>query len=209
MGAYNRTNGEPCCGSRRLLSDILRNEWGFDGHVVSDCWAIKDFHEHHGVTANPIESVSLAMNNGCDLNCGSLFLYLEQAVSQILFIYSCVKAVALILRTTMYRKMFGTCCRLQIILIVSLQSHNIAYTKSACQIGIFSKCLMPSSPSRIAENIDIWRPESQSFVNILVVPLLLHCKLCPCLCGYCIFKMKFGKNTIWRYTQNGIGSEQK
>ncbi|MCX4297357.1 MAG: glycoside hydrolase family 3 C-terminal domain-containing protein [Lachnospiraceae bacterium] len=82
MGAYNRTNGEPCCGSRRLLSDILRNEWGFDGHVVSDCWAIKDFHEHHGVTANPIESVSLAMNNGCDLNCGSLFLYLEQAVQE-------------------------------------------------------------------------------------------------------------------------------
>ena len=82
MGAYNRTNGEPCCGSRHLLKDILRGEWGFDGHVTSDCWAIRDFHEQHGVTANPIESVSLAMNNGCDLNCGSLFLYLEQAVQE-------------------------------------------------------------------------------------------------------------------------------
>ena len=80
MGAYNRTNGEPCCGSRHLLIDILRKEWGFDGHVTSDCGAIKDFYEHHGVTSNPVESVSLAMNNGCDLNCGSLFLYLEQAV---------------------------------------------------------------------------------------------------------------------------------
>ena len=45
MGAYNRTNGEPCCGSKTLLTDILRNTWKFDGHVVSDCWAIKDFHQ--------------------------------------------------------------------------------------------------------------------------------------------------------------------
>lgn len=82
MGAYNRTNGEPCCGSRRLLKEILRQEWGFEGHVTSDCWAIKDFHEQHGVTATPVESVSLAMNNGCDLNCGSLFLYLKQAVEE-------------------------------------------------------------------------------------------------------------------------------
>ena len=82
MGAYNRTNGEPCCGSGRLLRDILRKEWGFEGHVTSDCWAIKDFHEQHCVTATPVESVSLAMNNGCDLNCGSLFLYLEQAVKE-------------------------------------------------------------------------------------------------------------------------------
>ena len=50
MGAYNRTNGEPCCGSKTLLKDILRDEWGFDGHVVSDCWAIKDFHMNHKVT---------------------------------------------------------------------------------------------------------------------------------------------------------------
>lgn len=82
MGAYNRTNGEPCCGSRYLLQEILRREWGFDGHVTSDCWAIKDFHEQHCVTSSPVESVSLAMNNGCDLNCGSLFLYLEQAVKE-------------------------------------------------------------------------------------------------------------------------------
>lgn len=82
MGAYNRTNGEPCCGSKHLLQEILRGEWGFDGHVTSDCWAIKDFHENHGVTSTAVESVALAMNNGCDLNCGSLFLYLEQAVEE-------------------------------------------------------------------------------------------------------------------------------
>ncbi len=82
MGAYNRTNGEPCCGSRTLLQDILRREWGFTGHVTSDCWAIKDFHQGHHVTDTPVESVALAMNNGCDLNCGSLFLYLKQAVEE-------------------------------------------------------------------------------------------------------------------------------
>lgn len=82
MGAYNRTNGEPCCGSRTLLTDTLRKEWGFQGHVVSDCWAIKDFHEGHHVTDTPVESVALAMNNGCDLNCGNLFHYLKQAVEE-------------------------------------------------------------------------------------------------------------------------------
>ena len=82
MGAYNRTNGEPCCGSPTLLQDILRKEWGFTGHVTSDCWAIRDFHQGHQVTDTPVESVSLAMNNGCDLNCGSLFRYLKQAVEE-------------------------------------------------------------------------------------------------------------------------------
>lgn len=82
MGAYNRTNGEPCCGSKWLLTDILRDEWGFEGHVTSDCWAIKDFHEGHQVTDSALESVALAMNSGCDLNCGVLFTYLTQAVKE-------------------------------------------------------------------------------------------------------------------------------
>ena len=80
MGAYNRTNGEPCCGSRTLLKEILRDEWEFEGHVTSDCWAIKDFHEGHMVTSTPVESVALAMNNGCDLNCGNMFGNLLYAV---------------------------------------------------------------------------------------------------------------------------------
>lgn len=80
MGAYNRTNDEPCCGSRRLLEDILRGEWEFKGHVTSDCWAIKDFHEFHMVTSTPVESVALAMNRGCDLNCGNIYGNLLKAV---------------------------------------------------------------------------------------------------------------------------------
>lgn len=82
MGAYNRTNDEPCCGSQLLLVDILREKWGFDGHVTSDCWAIKDFHEFHMVTKNQVESVALAMNKGCDLNCGNMYVHLLQAVKE-------------------------------------------------------------------------------------------------------------------------------
>lgn len=80
MGAYNRTNDEPCCGSHRLLEEILRGEWEFKGHVTSDCWAIKDFHEFHMVTSTPVESVALAMNRGCDLNCGNIYGNLLKAV---------------------------------------------------------------------------------------------------------------------------------
>lgn len=80
MGAYNRTNGEPCCGSHTLLIDILRKEFGFKGHVVSDCFAVRDFHEHHKVTSTPEESAAMAMNNGCDLNCGHMFLHLLDAL---------------------------------------------------------------------------------------------------------------------------------
>ena len=73
MGAYNRTLDEPCCGSYFLLKEILRDNWGFKGHVVSDCWAIRDFHETHKVTASPEESAALALNAGCDLNCGCTY----------------------------------------------------------------------------------------------------------------------------------------
>ncbi len=80
MGAYNRVNGEPACGSARLLTKLLRERWGFDGHVTSDCWAIRDFHEGHGVTATMEESAALALRAGCDLNCGNAYLHLLSAV---------------------------------------------------------------------------------------------------------------------------------
>lgn len=82
MGAYNRVNGEPACGSPTLLVDILRGQWGFDGHVVSDCWAIKDFHEAHHVTDTATESAALALENGCDLNCGNTYIHLLAAYQE-------------------------------------------------------------------------------------------------------------------------------
>lgn len=82
MGAYNRTNDEPCCGSPTLLETILRGEWKFAGHVVSDCGAVEDFHQHHGVTNTPEESAALAVRNGCDLNCGCVYGRLLEALQQ-------------------------------------------------------------------------------------------------------------------------------
>ena len=78
MGAYNRTNGEPCCGSHELQK-ILREEWGFEGHFVSDCWAIRDFHTGHMVTDTPEESAALALKEGCDVNCGNTYVYMMKA----------------------------------------------------------------------------------------------------------------------------------
>jgi beta-glucosidase len=81
MGAYNRTNGEPCCGSPTLLRRILREEWGFRGYVVSDCWAIQDFHQSHRVTNSFAESAALAVHSGCDLNCGCAYGHIPAAVA--------------------------------------------------------------------------------------------------------------------------------
>lgn len=82
MGAYNRTNGEPCCGSNTLIRGILRNDWGFDGYFVSDCWAIQDFHKFHRVTNTPEESAAMALRAGCDVNCGNTYLYMLMAYHQ-------------------------------------------------------------------------------------------------------------------------------
>lgn len=82
MCAYNRTNGEPCCGSERLLQTILRDYFGFSGHVVSDCWALVDFHEGHKVTSGPAESAALALKSGVDLNCGDTYPALKDALDQ-------------------------------------------------------------------------------------------------------------------------------
>ena len=82
MGAYNRVNGAPCSGSSYLLKDILREELGFKGYVVSDSFAIDDFHLHHKITSSPVESAAMASNNGCDQNGGTTFLHLSEAVRQ-------------------------------------------------------------------------------------------------------------------------------
>ena len=82
MCAYNRFEGEPCCGSNRLLTQILRDEWGFDGIVVSDCWAINDFwtkgnHETH---PDKNHAIADAVSNGTDLECGPNYSSLPEAV---------------------------------------------------------------------------------------------------------------------------------
>ncbi len=102
MGAYNRTNGEPCCGSKALMVDKLRGEWGFQGHYVSDCWAIRDFHEAHHVTDTPEESAALALEMGCDVNCGNTYLYMMKAYEKGLVTEEQLRTAATRLFTTRY-----------------------------------------------------------------------------------------------------------
>ena len=84
MCAYNRFEGEPCCGSNRLLMQILRDEWGFDGIVVSDCGAIADFYNDRGHHTHPdAESASAAaVVSGTDLECGSSYKALVESVKK-------------------------------------------------------------------------------------------------------------------------------
>jgi beta-glucosidase len=71
MCAYNRTNGIPCCSSTFLLQETLRDDWGFDGHVVSDCGAVNDLHKGHKVTKDAAESAAATLKAGTDLACTS------------------------------------------------------------------------------------------------------------------------------------------
>jgi beta-glucosidase len=80
MGAYNRVNGEPACASEFLTSKL--KEWHFEGHFVSDCWAVRDFHTKHMITKTPEESAALALKLGCDCNCGDSYYYLLSAIQQ-------------------------------------------------------------------------------------------------------------------------------
>jgi beta-glucosidase len=82
MGAYNRVNGESASASRRLLIDILRKEWGFDGYVVSDCGAIEDIYARHKLVATPEEAAALGLTRGCELDCGSVYRKLGTALER-------------------------------------------------------------------------------------------------------------------------------
>lgn len=83
MCAYNAYEGKPCCGSDKLLIQILRNQWGYDGLVVTDCWAVRDFHTegcHNLFPGDPASSSALSVISGADLECGNSFPALVEAV---------------------------------------------------------------------------------------------------------------------------------
>lgn len=87
MCAYNSTNGEPCCTNNYLITDVLRNQWNFKGHVLSDCWAISDLYAQkgeggHGKVKTQAEAAALAVKSGVSLNCGSSYEALPEAVDQ-------------------------------------------------------------------------------------------------------------------------------
>lgn len=82
MSAYNRYLGESATASPFLLTEILREKWGFDGYVVSDCGAVYDIYKFHNIVPTAEEAAALAVKAGCDLNCGSVYSHLPKAVEQ-------------------------------------------------------------------------------------------------------------------------------
>ncbi|HEX8313966.1 MAG TPA: glycoside hydrolase family 3 N-terminal domain-containing protein [Flavisolibacter sp.] len=72
MCAYNRVNDEPCCTGNILLRNILRKEWGFSGHVVTDCWALEDVWRRHNVLPNSVQTAAAAIKAGVNLDCSNL-----------------------------------------------------------------------------------------------------------------------------------------
>jgi len=80
MCAYNRVRGVPSCGSNELLQQILRDEWGFGGYVVSDCSAIRDIYLNHKVVETAAEAAAMGVANGTDLNCGVTYESLGESV---------------------------------------------------------------------------------------------------------------------------------
>ena len=105
MGAYTRLNGDPTCASPFLMGKL--KEWGFNGYFVSDCWAIRDFHESHHVTKTPTESAAMAINAGCDLNCGNTYVHMIAAEQEGLVSKETIrKAVINLMRTRMRLGLF-------------------------------------------------------------------------------------------------------
>ena len=121
MGAYNRVNGEPACASNFLMDKL--KEWGFDGYFVSDCWAIRDFHEHHMVTSNAVESAAMALKAGCDVNCGCTYQNLLAALEQGLITKEEIRTACVhLMRTRIRLGMFDK----------KTEFDDIPYSKVAC-----------------------------------------------------------------------------
>ena len=121
MGAYNRVNGEPSCASEFLMGKL--DKWGFDGYFVSDCWAIRDFHEHHLVTSSPVESAAMALKAGCNVNCGFTYVHLLSALDKGLVTEDEIRASCVaLMRTRIRLGMFDK----------STEYDNIPYSVVSC-----------------------------------------------------------------------------
>ena len=99
MGAYNALNGVPVCASSKLQQEILRDEWGFEGYTVSDCGAISDISAMHHYKATKVEAAAEAVKTGCDLNCGTMYGYLLEAVEKGYLEEKCVDEAVIRLMT--------------------------------------------------------------------------------------------------------------
>ncbi len=170
MGAYNRVNGEPACGSQTLLVDILRKKWGFEGHVTSDCWAIRDFHTKHFVTSTAPESAALALKMGCDVNCGVTYLHALQAYQEGLIGEEEITRAAVHLFTTRYMLgMFADDCEYDQIPYTACDTdeHNAEALKAAekCMVLLKNDGTLPLNPAKI-KTVAVIGPNADSILAL-------------------------------------------
>ena len=154
MGAYNRVNGEPACGSETLLKKTLREKWGFQGHVVSDCWAVRDFHVNHKVTDTAPESAALALKNGCDLNCGNTYLHMMEALQEGLVTEEMITTACVRLFTTRYLLgLFDEECEYNRIPVTAVDTdeHNALALRAAekSMVLLYNDGVLPLDPGKV------------------------------------------------------------
>ena len=165
MGAYNRTNGEVCCAHSYLMDDVLRGQWEFEGHYVSDCWAVRDFHENHKVTATPEESVKLALEHGCDVNCGCTYERIMNAYEAGMISKETIRASAIRLFTT--RFLLGMFDKTEFDEIpyeaVDCKEHRKLAEKAACESVVLLKNdgILPLDKNKI-KTIGVIGPNADS-----------------------------------------------
>ena len=164
MGAYNRVNGEASCASVFLMKKL--EEWGFDGYFVSDCWAIQDFHRHHRITSNAVESAALALKTGCDVNCGCTYANVLAALSEGLVDESDIKKACVhLMRTRMRLGMFDEKTEYDNIpySVVSCDEHKKAALECAEKSMVILKNngILPLDPTKV-KTIGVIGPNSDS-----------------------------------------------
>ena len=155
MGAYSAVNNEPCCGSRTLVTNLLRERWGFEGMYISDCWIIRDFHLNHKITRNQEESVAMALNAGCDLNYGCEYSALETAYQQGLITHERIKEAALRVFTSRYTLgLFSEKTQYDDLGVEDIDSEEharLAYEASCLSLVLLkNEGLLPLDPSKLS-----------------------------------------------------------
>lgn len=112
MGAYNTINGVHCCANEYYMEGVMRNKWGFNGYYVSDCGAIADIHMFCLITHTAVESATLALKAGCDLNCGQVYLHILQAYNDCMVTDEDIdRAVTRLIATRIKLGMFDESCK--------------------------------------------------------------------------------------------------
>ena len=168
MGAYNCVNGEAACASSFLMSKL--DEWGFEGYFVSDCWAIRDFHEHHGLTSNSVESAALAIKSGCDVNCGCTYAYLLAALGRGLITEGHIRNACIhLMRTRIRLGMFDDKTEYDDIpyTVVACKEHKEVSLKCAQKSMVLLKNngILPLDESRL-QTIAVIGPNSDSQIAL-------------------------------------------